>query len=516
MRRGLPYLAHLAVLLALATAISGQVSGPGSFTVMTREGRRALATTVVQGRELVGLNDLAAFFQLTVREDTAARAVTVTYKNRTIILTPDQTLASVAGRLISLPAPLTRQGNRWLVPIEFISRALEPIYDGRIELRAVSRLVIVGDVRVPRVTAQYETTGNSVRVAFEITPKATTALIQEQGRLLLRLDADAVDANIPPPPAQAPQGVLTAVRPAEPNSIQLDLGPRFTSYRMGTPTSEGASVYVVVELLAATTETIAIPVPSPVPAGDPLTLIPSVRSAIRTVVIDPGHGGDDSGAKGAGGTLEKDVVLAVARRARTAIEGRLGLRVLLTREEDNRADSDARAAIANNNKADLFISLHANASPRASTRGAQVMYLGLDRFGEAARQRYESQREALPVYGGGTREIALVQWELAQASHVYESTALANIVEKRLRDSAGISAVTVQKGPLRALAGANMPAALIEMGYLSNPEEERLLASGDFQNSIAQSLVEAVISFRDYLERGPASEASAETDGPAR
>jgi N-acetylmuramoyl-L-alanine amidase len=99
---------------------------------------------------------------------------------------------------------------------------------------------------------------------------------------------------------------------------------------------------------------------------------------------------------------------------------------------------------------------------------------------------------------------------------VYESTALANIVEKRLRDSAGISAVTVQKGPLRALAGANMPAALIEMGYLSNPEEERLLASGDFQNSIAQSLVEAVISFRDYLERGPAAEASAETDGPAQ
>lgn len=515
MRRGLPYLAHLGVVLALATATSGQAPGPGTFTVMTRDGRRPLATTEVQGRELVGLNDLAALFQLTVREDVAARAVTVTYKNRTIILTPDQTLASVAGRLISLPAPLTRQGNRWLVPIEFVSRALEPIYDSRIELRTTSRLLIIGDVRVPRVTAQYETTGNLVRVTFDITPKTTTALTQEQGRLVLRLDADAVDANIQPPPSQAPQGVLTAIRTAEPNSIQLDLGPRFTSYRTATPTSEGASVHVVVELLAAATETIAIPAPSPASAADPLTLTPAVRSAIRTVAIDPGHGGDDSGTKGAGGTLEKDVVLAVARRARTAIEGRLGLRVLLTREEDNRADADARAAIANNNKADLFISLHANGSPRASTRGALVMYLGLDKFGEAARQQYESQREALPVYGGGTREIALVQWELAQASHVYESTALATIVEQRLRDSAGISAIAVQKGPLRALAGANMPAVLIEMGYLSNPEEEKLLASGEFQNSLAQALVEAVISFRDYLERGPASE-PAETDGPAQ
>ena len=83
---------------------------------------------------MVGLDDLASLFQLQVREDAAARAITATYKNQTIVLTPDQSLVSSSGRLVSLPAPLTRRNNRWLVPVEFISRALAPIYDVRLDL----------------------------------------------------------------------------------------------------------------------------------------------------------------------------------------------------------------------------------------------------------------------------------------------------------------------------------------------------------------------------------------------
>src|SRR6202035_5398527 len=92
----------------------------------------------------------------------------------------------------------------------------------------------------------------------------------------------------------------------------------------------------------------------------------AARSSIRTIVLDPGHGGDDTGVKGAAGILEKNVALAVARRAKGVIEGRLGIRVLLTRDEDTKPDADTRAAVANNNKADLFISLHANGSPPAA------------------------------------------------------------------------------------------------------------------------------------------------------
>jgi hypothetical protein len=96
----------------------------GPITVLSRDGRRTLPVIEVQNQQMVGLDDLANLFQLQVREDAAARAITATYKNQTIVLTPEQSLVSSSGRLISLPAPLTRRNNRWLVPVEFISRAL--------------------------------------------------------------------------------------------------------------------------------------------------------------------------------------------------------------------------------------------------------------------------------------------------------------------------------------------------------------------------------------------------------
>jgi hypothetical protein len=239
-----------ALVIALAAStLAGQGPNQAGITVLSRDGRKPLPTVDVQGHVMVGLDDLTTLFQLTVREDPAARAVTVSYKNQTIVLTPDQTLASMSGRLVSLPAPLTRQGRRLLVPIEFVSRALALIYDVRLEYRPASRLVVVGDVRVPRVVAQYDETRTSLRVTLEITPKATAVVSQDQNHLLIRIDADALDVALPTPSGQ--NGLLTGARAIEPNTIQLDLGPRFASYRTSTPISTGASAQMLVELLSA-------------------------------------------------------------------------------------------------------------------------------------------------------------------------------------------------------------------------------------------------------------------------
>jgi len=492
----------------------------GPITVLSREGRRTLATVDVQGHQMVGLDDVATLFQLQVREDSAARAITATYKSQTIVLTPDQSLVSSSGRLVSLPAPVTRRSNRWMVPVEFISRALAPIYDVRLDFRPASRLLVIGDLRVPRVTASYDDGPASLRVTFEITPRTTATVTQEQGRLLVRIDADALDAMLPAPPQQQ---LLTSARAIDPTTIQMDLGQRFATFRASPPISNGAAAVYTIELLApgADTSLTAPGVPNaagapnapnaPIapnapnaPVGDlPVFTGAAARPTIKTIVIDPGHGGDDIGVKGSGGALEKDVTLAVARRVKAAIEGRLGMRVLLTHEEGSRVDADGRAAIANNNKADLFISLHANGSPRATLRGAVIYTLSLDRVGEDSRRQSQADRTVLPVFGGGSREVALVEWELAQAAHLDGSNAFAGIVDQKLRTTAGLPSVVLQRAPMRNLAGTNMPAVLIEMGYLSNVDEEKLLASGDFQNGIALALTEAVAAFRDHVEQEP-------------
>jgi N-acetylmuramoyl-L-alanine amidase len=218
-------------------------------------------------------------------------------------------------------------------------------------------------------------------------------------------------------------------------------------------------------------------------------------------VIDPGHGGDEQGTRGASGVLEKDLVLDVARRLRGALDARLGVRVLLTRDDDRIVPHDERASIANNNKADLFISLHANSSPSRSAKGAEVFYLSLDGLGSDARKMVETpDARPVPVLGGGSRDIDLILWDMAQARHLNESAAFAVLVEEELRRRVDMGPNPVQQAPFRVLIAANMPAVLVEMGYLSHPEQEADMTSDDFKNRIVQALVDAIVRYRARVE----------------
>ena len=218
-------------------------------------------------------------------------------------------------------------------------------------------------------------------------------------------------------------------------------------------------------------------------------------------MIDPGHGGDEQGTRGAGGMLEKDLVLDVARRLRSMLDARLGVRVLLTRDDDRVVPHDERASIANNNKADLFISLHANSSPNKDARGAEVFYLSLDGLGDEARKMMENpDSRPVPVLGGGSRDIDLILWDMAQARHLSESASFAMLVEEELRRRVEMSPNPIQQAPFRVLVAANMPAVLVEMAFLSNPEQEAQLKSDEFKNRVVQSLFDAVVRYRGRID----------------
>jgi N-acetylmuramoyl-L-alanine amidase len=485
-------LAALGLLLVLAVTMSSQPAQAPSLALLSREGKRPLGITMVGDQEFVALDDLASTFQLTVHQESFG-AITVSYKGRTIILTPDQSLASVAGRLISLPAPPSRSGQRWLVPVEFISRALAPIYDVPLDLRKASRLLVIGDVRVPRVTVRYDSLGASARLTIDVTPRATATVSQESETLTIRFDADALDAPSPPLPAQSPQSLVQGARLVEPATIVVQLGPRFAGFKATTEPVD-TTMRVEIDVLSATSDaTPATPGPTPATPELPPALT-SPSSHLRTITLDPGHGGNDEGVHGANGAKEKDLVLAVSRRAKAAIESRLGVRVLLTREDDRNVPIDERTAIANNNKADLFVSVHANASLRPATAGATVFVAA---FGKTAEQGAATIGGRVPTFGGGSREIDLVFWDLAQTQHVAQSTAFANILEQLLHDRVALTTPPVDRAPLRVLESANMPAVLLELGYLTNPDQEKLIASDAFQNAVVSSLVEAVVRFRD-------------------
>ena len=493
----------LLTFAALVGVVAAQVPATSGapYTVLSREGRRPLAARVMGGQEMFALDDLGRLFDLTVREDAAAGGLTVTARNnQTIVLSPGQGLATVGGRLISLPAAPVKDGRSWFVPVDFVARALAPVAATRIELRKPSRMILVGDIRVPRVAGRVEALGTLARLTLDIAPATPHAVTQEGNRLLIRFEADALDASLPS--SNAPD-LIQAVRPGDAASIvAVDLGPKFATFRTSDVPGDRGAGRLVVEVSAQATEQPAQPAQPPAAQEPPPLIDLAPAGSLRTIVVDAGHGGAEEGARGPDGTLEKNVTLAVARRLKGALEARLGVRVILTRDGDGAVGLDERAAVANNNKADLFISLHANASLRPAAAGAEVFYLSLDEYGDAAQRVANSASESLPIFGGGTRDIEVIPWEMAQARYIQQSGALAQAVEAALRERVPMSPRAIQQAPFRVLVGANMPAVLVEMGFITNAAQAARLASDEFQNLIVQGLVESVTRFRDARTGG--------------
>lgn len=237
---------------------------------------------------------------------------------------------------------------------------------------------------------------------------------------------------------------------------------------------------------------------APAPPGSSAELpLPAATNTVQTIVIDPGHGGDDTGVKTADGVLEKQLTLDIAKRIKTLVESRLGIRVVLTREDDGALPADERAIIANNSRADLFLSLHFNAAPSPAASGAQVYYQHLDREGEAALQATQTAGVRMTAPSGETRSVAFVRWDLAQIRHLDRSAALAGVLVDVLGGAQiPMGTPPLQQAPLRGLASVNMPAVLIELAYLTNPAQAKAATSTEFQGAVAQAVHDSVLRFR--------------------
>jgi N-acetylmuramoyl-L-alanine amidase len=506
------------------------------WTVIAADGRRPLASTPVNGREMVSADELARVFGVELREDPLTKGLAVTIQGKTIVISPTTGLASVGGRVVTLSTPPVRGDRGWLLPMDVVDRVLALVYQPRLEVRPATHLVLIGDVRVPRVQVRLENQPRIARVHFDVTPGATPhAIVSEPGRLIVRFEATALDLELAP--AGSPDLVL-ALR-GLPNAVAIDEGPRYGTYRV-IEGPEAPTRRLTVELLAADTPGLTAPgqpapttpvpapgQPQPAPSlpgapGQPPPPTPSLEGpSIQTVVIDPGHGGEidvegvrGPGAKGPGGSLEKHLTLTIARLLKSSLEARLGVRALLTREDDRTVYLDERAAFANNNKADLFISLHLNASVSPKPTGAEVFFLSLDGYSPEARRVAQMEGAVVQTATGGDRQIEMMLWEMAQLQHLEQSAIVAGLVEQTLRDKVKMSPRAIQQAPFRVLVGANMPAVLVELGFISNPDEEKLLGSHAYQARLVDALVDAVGRYRAQLEARPKAAPAAPAAAP--
>ena len=225
---------------------------------------------------------------------------------------------------------------------------------------------------------------------------------------------------------------------------------------------------------------------------------------LSVVVLDPGHGGRSLGAQGSTGTLEKTLVLSVAEKLKTRLEEELDLKVVLTRTADYFVGLKERTAIANNNGAELFLSIHANATFRKEIEGFETYYLSFKSSDKKAVKYAEIENQALGVKGGADEEALLeaILWDMAQTSFINESREVASIIQRSLVHDLRGSDRGVRQAPLAVLMGARMPAVLVEIGFISNPEQELRLNRESHQEEIARSLYRAIETYHRKLLRG--------------
>lgn len=218
-----------------------------------------------------------------------------------------------------------------------------------------------------------------------------------------------------------------------------------------------------------------------------------------TVVIDAGHGGDDRGARGARGLLEKDLVLDVARRLQARLR-QSGLRVVMTRNEDRFVPLEERTSIANDARGDLFLSIHANASRFRGARGIETFFVSVEANDEDALRLAEAENlalaggEGLPASTGDP--LLAILGDLIANEHVMESQEFARMAQRRIATEEAARSRGVKQAPFVVLMGVQMPAVLVEIGFLTNSDEERALREEEERNRLARGLAEAVEVFR--------------------
>ncbi len=232
--------------------------------------------------------------------------------------------------------------------------------------------------------------------------------------------------------------------------------------------------------------------------GNSLTRVLGLK--IGRIVIDAGHGGHDQGTQSPRGLIEKDLVLDVAQRLGKLIEDRMNAEVIYTRSDDTFIPLEGRTAIANQKKADLFLSIHANSSPIPRIAGMETFYLNFtdskDALDVAARENSSSQKSIF--------ELQDIIQKITLHEKLDESREFAGRIQAALfsfssRNLPGQKNRGVKKAPFVVLIGANMPSVLAEIGFLSNSREETLLKKPDYRQKLAESLYRGISKYAEGL-----------------
>ena len=501
-RRSLGLLALICLLLPVLVTAQGQRAQPPASpaprqpTVLLDGNVLPAPVTIGPAGPLFGLAALVNNLGGTLQANEDAESFTLTIEGKEVVIGVGSAIVTVADNIVSLSQPPTRGEGTLLVPLDFLQKTYGDLAGYSFEWRpGLQQLVISRRAarEIPVLLDVVHLQGmTTVVLQFPEAPRYQ--ILRQPGQVDVQMMGDRLAPPPAPPVVTDPliQGVTIAPDQVR---IQLAVGAQASSYVLENPFRIVFDVHLPSQTLAPAT-------PGPAPGAQPET------PGVRTIVLDPGHGGTETGAIGPSGIQEKELTLTIARELEARLESQLGVRVVLTRNEDANVPHDTRTAIANQNKADLFISLHLNSSLGSGAHGAETYFLSAEASDAAAARMAEAENTPDPALPEGTtgveaQDLELILWDLAQTHHLLESQRFAAMIQGELNQTLQLRDRGVKQAPFRVLNGAAMPAVLVELGFISNPDEEKKLQDAAYRAELTASLTRAIGRYKALVENKP-------------
>lgn len=503
--------------LFLIGVMSPSTAEPGKVRVYLEKGSLVLTSVEVKGDEYISLPNVAKASGASLERLARPRRLKLRLPKSSIIVDEGSSEIRVANQVISLSKSPRRVGKAILAPLELLPIALRERYgESRVHWDPKARVARIVPMAYSLRFLRVGTYPDHTRVVLEATRRHDFVLRDDgPGRVVLEVKRGILAPSIRS--SEINDGLLASIEPRQsgqdgrilmygtdrlasskafalrkPDRIVVDLFPR-----------------VKADLLAPTLRAKASPTGSP-PRGqagraaEATGVPPPPDEAVKTVVIDPGHGGRDTGAIGPSGVKEKDVVLDIGLRLKRMIEVKLGLRAVMTRSEDVFLPLEERAAIANRHKADFLISLHVNAAPHSRAIGSETYFLSREPSDRGARASAVRENTVLNLEGIGLKEqesLKAILWDMAQTFYVRESSELAELLLNELGQILKLSNRGVKSAPFFVLIGAAMPSVLVEAAFITNPKEEQRLERETYRQQVAEALLEGIAKFKARYEK---------------
>jgi len=483
-------LASALFLLAQAPPAAAPPNPANQATVRAANGDHKVTIAQQNGQTYFAADEVIAALGGTLTHE--GNGFKAALNNSVAAFGTDSRFAVVKDDLIEMPVPPVTIDNRPFVPWQFFqgfllrSSALDATWD------PAARLLQIHPAQTTAVGIQVSVANvqGISKLVLTLTGSAEYAIVKEPGAYTVRFKS-AIKA---PYVEQTHEDPYVAKTSFIGNDLRIQLtAPDVVgdAYRLENP------FRIVLDLRKGAAA--APGTPQPVMSSRPVE-----SPGIHTIVIDPGHGGKEVGAIGPGGLMEKDATLAVCRLLAASLEARLKTRVVLTRNDDSVVPLDQRTAIANQYHADLFLSVHMNAAIVKGAHGAETYFLSLDASDKLAEKAAEVENNAAKnaAAPASSSDLKLILWDLAQQEYLNESSRLAQAVQEEMNRITGIQSRGVKQAPFKVLVGATMPAALVEVAFITNPDEEAKIKSDAFQKTVVEALTTAVARYKvDYETR---------------